>query len=80
MWFIVFNATFNNISVTSCRSVLLVEETGIAGKIHRPVASRGQTLSHNVEYLNIKTYDTAEVIISHTFSKICCSVSKEFIH
>ena len=24
----VFNATFNNISVISCRSVLLVEETG----------------------------------------------------
>jgi hypothetical protein len=23
-----FNATFNNISVVSCRSVLLVEETG----------------------------------------------------
>jgi hypothetical protein len=27
-WFIVFNATFNNISVISWRSVLLVEETG----------------------------------------------------
>jgi len=26
-WFIVFNATFNNISVISWRSVLLVEET-----------------------------------------------------
>jgi hypothetical protein len=30
-----FNATFNNISVISCRSVLLVEETGIPGKNHR---------------------------------------------
>jgi hypothetical protein len=28
----VFNATFNNISVISSLSVLLVEETGIAGK------------------------------------------------
>ena len=27
--FMVFNATLNNISITSCRSVLLVEETGI---------------------------------------------------
>jgi len=27
--FIVFNATFNNISVISCLSVLLVEETGV---------------------------------------------------
>ena len=28
VWFIVFNATFNNISIISWRSVLLVEETG----------------------------------------------------
>jgi hypothetical protein len=28
----VFNATFNNISVASWRSVLLVEETGVPGK------------------------------------------------
>jgi hypothetical protein len=28
----VFNATFNNISVISCRSVLLVEETGVPGE------------------------------------------------
>ena len=41
----VFNAIFNNISVISWRSVFLVEETG---EKHRPVASRWQTLSHNV--------------------------------
>jgi len=35
----VFNATFNNISVISWRSVLLVEETGVLGENHRPVAS-----------------------------------------
>jgi len=35
----VFNVTFNNISVTSYRSVLLVEETGVPGENHRPVAS-----------------------------------------
>ena len=28
----VFNATFSNISVISCRSVLLVEETGVPGE------------------------------------------------
>ena len=44
----VFNATFNNISVISCRSVLLVEETGLPGDNHRPVASHWQILSHNV--------------------------------
>jgi hypothetical protein len=36
----VFNATFNNISVILLRSVLLVEETGGSGENHRPVASR----------------------------------------
>ena len=45
----VYNATFNNISVIS--SVLLVEETGVPGEKHRPVASHWQTLSHNVVHL-----------------------------
>jgi hypothetical protein len=35
----VFNTTFNNISVISWWSVLLVEETGVSGENHRPVAS-----------------------------------------
>ena len=43
-----FYLTFNNISVISWRSVLLVEETGIPGENHRPVASHRKTLSHNV--------------------------------
>ena len=30
----VFNVTFNNISVISWRSVLLVEETGVPGENH----------------------------------------------
>ena len=47
----VFNAIFNNISVVSWRSVLLVEETGGPGENHRPVASHWQTLSHNVVHL-----------------------------
>ena len=41
----VFNATFNTISVILWRSVLLVEETG---ENHLPVASYWHTLSHNV--------------------------------
>ena len=32
--FMVFNATFNNISVISWRSVLLVEETGVPRENH----------------------------------------------
>ena len=49
VWFLVFNATFNNISVISWRSVLLVEETGVPGENHRPGASHCQPLSraHN---------------------------------
>ena len=35
----VFNATFNNISVISWMSVLLLEESGIPGENHRPAAS-----------------------------------------
>jgi hypothetical protein len=42
------NTAFNNISVISWRSVLLVEETGIPVENHRPVASHWQTLSHSV--------------------------------
>jgi hypothetical protein len=37
--FIVFNATFNNISVTSRRSAFLVWETGVPAENHRSVAS-----------------------------------------
>ena len=35
----VFNATFNNISVISWWSVLSVEEAGVSGENHRPVSS-----------------------------------------
>ena len=38
-WFMVLNATFNNISVISWWSVLLVEETREPGENHRLVAS-----------------------------------------
>ena len=50
----VFNATFNNISVISWQSVLLVEETGSTGEPrgnHQPDASHWQILSHNVVHL-----------------------------
>jgi hypothetical protein len=44
----VFNGTFNNISVKSWRSVLLVEETGVPRENHWPVASHFKQTSHNV--------------------------------
>ena len=46
--FMVFNATFNNISVTLWQSVILVGETGLSREIHRPIASDWQILSHKV--------------------------------
>jgi hypothetical protein len=45
---VAFNAPFNNISVISWQSVLLVEETGVPGENHRPVARQCQTLSHKI--------------------------------
>jgi hypothetical protein len=38
-WFMMFNTTFNNISVRWWWSVLLVEETGVSREHHRPAAS-----------------------------------------
>ena len=51
IWFvclIVFNTTFNNVSVILWWSVLLVEDPG---ENHRPVANHWQTLSQNVVHL-----------------------------
>jgi hypothetical protein len=39
LWVMVFNATFNNISIISWQSVFLVEETGVPGENHRLVTS-----------------------------------------
>ena len=43
----VCNATFNNISVILRLSVVIVDENGVPGENHQPVASHWQTLSHN---------------------------------
>jgi len=40
VWFMVFNATFNNISAISWRSVLLVEET----RVHRKWKKKKKTV------------------------------------
>jgi hypothetical protein len=56
----VFNATFNNISVILWQSVLLVEETGVPGEIHQPAASRWQSLSNDVA--------SSKVLLKHYFS------------
>ena len=38
-FFMMYNATFNNILVISWQSVLLMEETGVPGENRRPFAS-----------------------------------------
>jgi hypothetical protein len=43
--FLVFNATFINISAILWRPVLVVEEAGVPGENHRPWASNWLTLS-----------------------------------
>ena len=43
---LVFNATFNNISVISWWSILLVEETGVPEENHRPI--EGVTESNTI--------------------------------
>jgi len=45
----VLNATFSNISAISWRPVLLVEETGVLGENHRPLASNWYHLRLQVE-------------------------------
>ena len=44
----VFNTTFNNISVISWQSVVLMEETRVPGENYKPAVSHWQTLSHKV--------------------------------
>jgi hypothetical protein len=57
----VFNATFNNISVIPWRSVLLMEETEVPGENHRPATSYQQTLSHNVVHLALSRIRTHNI-------------------
>jgi hypothetical protein len=57
----VFNATFNNISAISWRSVLLVEETGGPGENHQPVTNHLQILSHNVVHLTMIEIQTHNI-------------------
>ena len=57
----VLNTTFNNISVISWRSVLLVEETGGPRENHQPVTSQWQTLSYNVVHLALIEIQTHNI-------------------
>jgi hypothetical protein len=49
-----FNATFNNISVVTWLSDLLVEETEVPGENHQPTVSHWQTVSHDADGLFVR--------------------------
>jgi hypothetical protein len=64
----VFNTTFNNISVIPWRSVLFVEETRVPGENHRPVATNHwQTLSHTVVSSIPRHKQDSNSLIAHVF-------------
>jgi hypothetical protein len=50
----VFNTTFNNISVIMWRSVLLVEGTGVLGENHQPIDCNWK----NILLLNYAVFKT----------------------
>jgi hypothetical protein len=53
----VLNVTFNNISVTSWRSILLVEETGGPGENHQPVTSQ----------ISVYSWIMLDILFGHLF-------------
>ena len=69
-WFIVLNATFSNISAISWLSVLVVEEAGVSGENHRPVASHWQTLSYNVVHLALIEIRTHNISVIGTMAPV----------
>jgi hypothetical protein len=65
---LVFNVTFNNISIISCQSVLLMEESEVPGENHWPAKSHWQTLSIQWGHVYIRMiFNTLQVVCAHCF-------------
>jgi hypothetical protein len=63
----VFNATFNNISAISWRSVSLLGETGVPWENNRRATSHWQTSSHNV-------VSSGQIFSCHHFISLCFEI------
>jgi len=75
-----FNATFNNISVISVQSVLLMEKTRVPRENHRPGSTHWQTLLHNVSstpiYCTITTMTPPPPLLHNVSSTpIYCTIT-----
>jgi hypothetical protein len=83
LWFMVLNATFNNISVISWRSVLLGEETKVPGEKHRhPLNVKGIQAAVRIDFFlfilkvaNIRCFMLIKCSEQEArFKKICYNV------
>ena len=77
-WFIVFNTTFNNISVVSWRSVLLVEETRVHRENDGPARSHWPLLSDMTFWLDVVSSMSTKFILESLMTKKPGSTALQF--
>ena len=80
--FMVFNATFNNISVISWWSILLVEETGVPWRplkyIEMPISCIAFEIKYYYLYSNFMINSIFIMVVAIFANKICLMVYRLF--